>query len=304
MLTGPTPYEIMPESKPLAAQAVSRLHQATLNRHDMSRSNSLPAPEEPISALNQAGDFVVLLLGTGLTGLACWLRTKRRQWLGLFAISQAILAGLFWIFRQPMRCPPPQQGVALAVSDGTVTSIQQVNEPRILQDPAYRIDIAVSLLSPQVQRAPLSGLVCYRRYEPPGQSPSGEQRHSQWLGIEQAEGEPPRAKRKDLEAGAEPAAGYVLVRLVASSLWRLSPLCYVRRILCWPELGDTLQAGQQIGHLPLGGRLEVYLPPASRILARPGQRVRAGETILATLPSPTTSEQDTGAGSRVHTSTP
>lgn len=255
----------------------------------ISQSNHVPpwqpTYQEPISVLNQAGDVVIFLLAAGLTGLLGWQRTRRCRWLGLTALSQTMLASLSWILRSPRRHPPSGQGLVLAASDGTIESIQRHDQVPFLRTPAQRVVIALSLLRPQTQRAPLSGVIRQRRYELPGQSPSRERRHSQWLAIEQVEDRPAVASGAQLATGEVPPFHQVLMRLVASSLWQLSPFYYVRRIICWPELGDVVQAGQQIGHLPLGGMVEMYLPATSQILVRPGQRVRAGETILAALPS-------------------
>ena len=65
---------------------------------------------------------------------------------------------------------------------------------------------------------------------------------------------------------------------------RRVPSHWARRILLWPDLEDALQAGQVIGHLSLGGMVEVYVPSTATIRVRTGQSVVGGETILATLP--------------------
>jgi phosphatidylserine decarboxylase len=57
-----------------------------------------------------------------------------------------------------------------------------------------------------------------------------------------------------------------------------------RRIACWIEEGDEVEAGQRFGLIRFGSRLDVYLPGDSRITVRSGQKVRAGETILGYLP--------------------
>ena len=112
--------------------------------------------------------------------------------------------------------------------------------------------------------APLGGTVRLRRYEP------GEQTHRTddgiWLGIKGAD------------------ATRVAMHQSASPLWRRVPSYWARRILLWPDLEDVLQGGQEIGHLTLGGMVEVYVPCTATICVRAGQAVVAGETILATLP--------------------
>ena len=56
-----------------------------------------------------------------------------------------------------------------------------------------------------------------------------------------------------------------------------------RRIACWVREGDEVAAGQRFGLIRFGSRLDIFLPDHTRIIARSGQKVRAGETILGYL---------------------
>jgi phosphatidylserine decarboxylase len=57
-----------------------------------------------------------------------------------------------------------------------------------------------------------------------------------------------------------------------------------RRIACWINEGDEVEAGQRFGLIRFGSRLDIYLPRDSRITVKPGQKVRAGETTIGYLP--------------------
>jgi phosphatidylserine decarboxylase len=56
-----------------------------------------------------------------------------------------------------------------------------------------------------------------------------------------------------------------------------------RRIVTAVTEGETPQAGERIGIIRFGSRVDVYLPEGFRILAGLGQRAIAGETVLADL---------------------
>jgi phosphatidylserine decarboxylase len=56
-----------------------------------------------------------------------------------------------------------------------------------------------------------------------------------------------------------------------------------RRIFCALKVGQVVSRGERFGLIRFGSRLDVYLPDGARVLAQPGQRVRAGETVLAVL---------------------
>lgn len=54
-----------------------------------------------------------------------------------------------------------------------------------------------------------------------------------------------------------------------------------RRIICYVRPGDVLAAGQRIGLIKFGSRVDVFLGPEWEISVSPGQRVKAGSSILA-----------------------
>jgi phosphatidylserine decarboxylase len=56
-----------------------------------------------------------------------------------------------------------------------------------------------------------------------------------------------------------------------------------RRIVCKLHEGDEVRAGQRIGLIRFGSRVDVELPDLAELQVRLGQRVVAGETVLATL---------------------
>ena len=47
--------------------------------------------------------------------------------------------------------------------------------------------------------------------------------------------------------------------------------------------GETVGAGQRIGMIRFGSRVDVYLPEGTQLLVAPGQTAIAGETVLADL---------------------
>lgn len=53
-----------------------------------------------------------------------------------------------------------------------------------------------------------------------------------------------------------------------------------RRIVCWKKEGEKIEAGERIGLIKFGSRVDVFLPSGSRINVRVGQKVRAGETVI------------------------
>ncbi len=213
----------------------------------------------------------MLLALTWLVGILGWLTSRRLRSLAPVLASSAIAGGILWIFRNPARQPAANGRCVLVPNDGRVRRVVMVREERFLHGPAMCITIQVSARNVQVTRAPLGGMVRLRRYEPgsPGSQGKQAQRTDDaiWLGIKDAD------------------TTRVAMRQVASPLWRRVPFHWARRILLWPDLEDALGSGQVIGHLSLGGMVEVYVPCAATIRVRTGQSVIGGETILASLPA-------------------
>jgi phosphatidylserine decarboxylase len=56
-----------------------------------------------------------------------------------------------------------------------------------------------------------------------------------------------------------------------------------RRIVCFAREGESLGAGQRIGMIRFGSRVDIYLPEGTRVLAGEGQIAIAGETVIADL---------------------
>jgi phosphatidylserine decarboxylase len=57
-----------------------------------------------------------------------------------------------------------------------------------------------------------------------------------------------------------------------------------RRIVCWVRSADRVSAGERFGLIQFGSRVDLYLPPESRITIKRGDRTKAGLTVLGYLP--------------------
>lgn len=230
----------------------------------MAPANSTDSPIIPpnfrISALEQAGGVVGLLAAAGVTGSAGWLWRRKPAWLALAGAGASALAGVLWLFRSPDRSTAGGPGLAVAPCDGQVSSIALIHEPRFLKAQAFQIIVRVRPGNVQVMRAPVGGTVRYRRYQPRGQA--GAVDDTLWIGVRQ------------------PIGARVLIQLTASPIWRLTPSFAGQRITALIELEDAVRQGQIIGHLPLGGQVQIYIPASAQLAVKPGVRTRAGETNL------------------------
>lgn len=197
------------------------------------------------------------------------------------AIAFAILAYRF--FRDPERHAPAGDDLVVSPADGEVIYVRTSTDGKLplatkhgrdyelieltktpLRDhEAIVVGIAMSFLDVHVNRAPIAGHIRLRRHFP-GRFGS--------LGKAEMVFENERAttviERPDLE---------IAVVQIASRL--------VRQIAAYVDVGQNVAAGERIGVIRLGSQVDVVLPAREglRITVEPGQRVRAGETVLATL---------------------
>jgi phosphatidylserine decarboxylase len=56
-----------------------------------------------------------------------------------------------------------------------------------------------------------------------------------------------------------------------------------RRVVCRVARGARVQTGQRFGIMKFGSRMDLYLPTSATLVVSKGDRVRAGETIVARL---------------------
>jgi phosphatidylserine decarboxylase len=183
-------------------------------------------------------------------------------------------AGVFAFFRDPERVVPQGDDLVLAPADGLVTMIAQVPPPFELQapdasggpglgtEPVTRVSIFMSVFDVHINRAPVGGTV-KRVFYIPGKfmnadlDKASDENERQHILIERPDGRP---------IGCTQIAGLV-----------------ARRIIPFVKPGDIVAAGQRIGLIRFGSRVDVYLPEGTDTKVLLGQKVIAGETVLAEL---------------------
>ncbi|NPV74292.1 MAG: phosphatidylserine decarboxylase family protein [Pelotomaculum sp.] len=169
-----------------------------------------------------------------------------------------------YFFRNPKREIPAGENLILSPADGVVMEIDEVFEEKFIKDKAVRVSIFLSIFNVHLNRSPVQGEVRYRHYRPgkfiPAfKSHASEINEKNYIGIE--------------------CRGFkILVCQVTGFI--------ARRIKCWAEEGRHLAGGELIGVIQFGSGTELFIPAGSRIFVKKGNRVRAGETVIGTLPEP------------------
>lgn len=191
----------------------------------------------------------------------------------LAPIPAVLLALVVYFFRDPPRSIPQGAGDVVAPADGRIVEVTRLEHDEYLGGPAVRVGIFLSIFNVHINRAPVECRVIRLRYHP-GEflnalNPASlERNEAMWIGLEE-EAAPHRR---------------LVVRQIAGLL--------ARRIVCDLRPGQVVARGKQIGMIKLGSRTEMLLPdePGLEVLARVGQKVQAGATLLARWPTEGRSE--------------
>jgi phosphatidylserine decarboxylase len=189
-------------------------------------------------------------------------------WLGWF-VAWPLLGLTLWValfFRDPVRVTPSGDGLIISPADGLVSMIQRMPVPRELagpnglgEVPLVRVSVFMSVFDVHINRTPIAGTVKQVVYisgkflnaELDKASEDNERQH---LVVEGRDGR---------RVGFTQIAGLL-----------------ARRIVPFVKPGDMVAAGQRIGLIRFGSRLDVYLPEDCACQVVLGQRSVAGETIL------------------------
>jgi len=167
------------------------------------------------------------------------------------AIPPLILAAFcLYFFRDPERTPPGDPDAVLSPADGKI----------ILATPA-RVSIFLNIFNVHVCRTPIGGKVASIRHEAGGFRAAWHDEAS--LHNERA--------IVEMHAPRHRLTFTLVAGLVA------------RRIVFWTQPGSELRAGERVGLIRFGSRVDVDLPPGASLAIRVGDRVRAGESILARI---------------------
>jgi phosphatidylserine decarboxylase len=174
-----------------------------------------------------------------------------------------VWAEVVYFFRDPHRTIPTDADALLSPADGTVTHIDEVDEPNFAGGRAWRISIFLSVFNVHVNRLPRSGRVRQVQYFPgaflDARHPECGVRNEQlWVDMDDANtGRPIRLKQ------------------VSGAI--------ARRIVCWLRPGEEVKAGERLGMIKFGSRTELCLPADTPldVLVKVGDTVHGGTTVLA-----------------------
>jgi len=199
--------------------------------------------------------FIAIAAAISLVLFLIWVPLG---WLGLL-----VTLWIAFFFRDPWRVTPARSGLIVSPADGLVVSLAPAPPPPELAigaEPVPRVGIFLNLLDVHIARSPIGGTVAALRYTK-GRFVNAS--------LDKASDDNERLAVLITPDEGPPIAFVLIAGLVA------------RRIVCGIREGQRISAGERIGLIRFGSRVDVYCPPPYVPLVMPGQRMVGGEVVLA-----------------------
>jgi phosphatidylserine decarboxylase len=181
----------------------------------------------------------------------------------VFAIFQIWLASLLFVliagfmvyfFRDPERKVPVDDDIIVSAADGRVTRVEETEKGKI-------VSVFLSPLDVHINRSPISGKIVKIVYE----------------------------KGKKMPATSNDASSLNERNSLLIENDKISVTCtqiagiLARRIVCWKREGDSVKQGERFGLIKFGSRTDLIMPNSVQVRVKVGDRVKAGETIIAEI---------------------
>ena len=206
---------------------------------------------------------VCTIIFIALNVLFSWFFSSGLFWLCavFFAATLGLLLFIVSFFRIPARKLTLNEGQVIAPADGKVVVIEEAVDEEYFKTKRLQVSVFMSPANVHVNRNPISGEVVYNQYHKgkylvawnPKSSTENE-RHSVVI------------KNGNTE---------ILVKQIAGAL--------AKRIVNYLEVGRKVNQGDEFGFIKFGSRVDLLLPPGTKINVSLNEAVKGGVTVIATL---------------------
>lgn len=164
-------------------------------------------------------------------------------------------------FRDPPRAIPQGANLVIAPADGRVVAVERGQDPYLKRD-SVKISVFMNVFNAHSNRSPVDGVVRQIWYHAGrfvnaslAKASLENERNAMWIHTD----------------GGHDITAVQVAGLIA------------RRILCYAKPEQHLARGDRYGFIRFGSRVDVYVPIEAEIAVSVGDKVYAGEAILARL---------------------
>ncbi|MDH4442995.1 MAG: phosphatidylserine decarboxylase [Candidatus Fonsibacter sp.] len=183
----------------------------------------------------------------------------------LGVIGFVLTVWVYYFFRDPERYPISDDSFLVSPADGVISLIVNVRGPKELNmenKEFQRVSVFMNVFNCHVNRVPVTGKIDEIFYKP-GKFIDAS--------LDKASEDNERNLIKYSNNTGKTFAIVQIAGLVA------------RRIVCEVKEGQNLNQGDRIGIIRFGSRVDLYFDNDYKLLAKQGQTVVAGESLLAKI---------------------
>jgi phosphatidylserine decarboxylase len=191
-----------------------------------------------------------------LLGAAAYLA----QWTVVAIVLVLLALSVFSFFRDPERAIPSEPGAIVSPGDGRVVVVTDEEDAG---RPGKRISIFLAVWNVHVNRAPAGGVITKMEYRPGKFLAAMRERASM--------------ENEQNVFTLSTDAGEMVFKQIAGLI--------ARRVVSWKKQGERVSRGERIGLVRFGSRVDVWVPKDAEILAKLGQNVKGGSSVLARWPA-------------------
>jgi len=222
-----------------------------------------PIPGRPRGKLPFAPEGWPFIIPAAVLMLAafaiCWYTTA--------VMLLLLLAFMMNFFRDPERSTPTGSGLFVSPADGKVIRAEET-------DGGMRVDIFMNVFNVHVNRAPMAGRITHMQYFPGRFINASFDKASE------------ENERNRFEMECEDGCNIAFTQIAG---------LLARRIVSYVEVGDRIAAGQRIGMIRFGSRVNCEIPVGYQLNVAVGDKVSAGSSVLARRIADENGEQDAKA---------
>jgi len=178
------------------------------------------------------------------------------------AVLLALTVFFLFFFRDPERRIEAPADAVLSPADGRVMLAGPSTAQAFSPSQWQQISIFLSPMDVHINRMPVGGTIANVQYHPGRFMPAF------------------KAAAGDLNEYTEVTVDHDGLTIVFRQIVGI----LARRIVCRVKPGDRVAAGDRMGVMKFGSRMDIFLPLSAVIHAKVNDKVVAGRTVIATLP--------------------
>ncbi|WP_103865679.1 phosphatidylserine decarboxylase family protein [Aquimarina sp. I32.4] len=202
---------------------------------------------------------LVLFLGINLAAYVA-IQIKELQ-IAIFSTTLVFLILILQFFRNPKRITKIDDSTIVSPVDGKVVVIEEVYEKEHFKDKRLQVSIFMSPINVHVTRHPIGGEVVFSKYHPGKYLVAWHPKASE--------------ENERTTVVVKNNAITILYRQIAGAL--------AKRIVNYATEGEKIIQGSDSGFIKFGSRVDVYLPIGTKVDVSLDQKVRGGESVIASL---------------------